>query len=145
MRVTPKLFLALTGACLLAACNDNNPVEISGDASGTYNLRLVGNQPPPYTFNQDATSTDRVTGGSFTVNSDSTYTQTLDFDNTTSGVTTTSSSTCTGTYSQSGGILTFFETTDASQNCGGAYQGSWNGTDQLTFPFFTTTAVFTKP
>ena len=144
MRTKPQAFLAVIGLCLLAACGSDNSTGITGDASGTYTLSFVNTQPPPFIYFQDATTTDRITGGNFTLNSDGSYTQTLDFDETISGTTTTDSSTCQGTFTQSGGNFTFNEVATADGACGGTYSGSWNGNDRFTFSLGGASLVYVK-
>jgi hypothetical protein len=144
MRTKPQAFLALIGLCLLSACGSDS-TGISGDASGSYDLALVNNAPPPYIYFQDATTTDRITGGNFTLNEDGTFTQTLEFDETIVGEgTTTDASTCNGTYTQSGGNFTFTEVDTADGACGGIYSGSWNGDERFTFSLGVASLVYTK-
>ncbi|MGH7603472.1 MAG: hypothetical protein ACRENK_05660 [Gemmatimonadaceae bacterium] len=130
-RNTARTLFALAGVLLFAACTDNNSTGISGDASGTYNLATVNNAPPPVITFQDPTTTETLTGGNFTLNTDGSFSQTLAFDETVSGQTTSNSSTCTGTFSQSGGTIFFSEVTNGDPNCGGNYNGSWDGGDTL--------------
>jgi hypothetical protein len=135
MRFTPKTLVPLLGVLLFAAaCNNLTDLSsITGDASGTYNLSLVGTAPLPFIISSDGTTTDRVTGGNFVLLPDSTFTETLNFDETVSGQVTTTSFTCAGTYSQNGGRLLFTETaTSDANNCGGQYNGSWNGANSLS-------------
>src|SRR3954467_16001999 len=144
MRTKPQAVLAVLGLFLLSACGGDS-TGISGDASGTYNLALVNNNPPPFIYNQDATTTDRITGGSFTLNEDGSFSQTLDFDETIVGEgTTTDSSTCQGTFTQNGGNFTFDEVETADGACGGTYSGSWNGSDRFTFSLGLASLVYVK-
>ncbi|HEY0386497.1 MAG TPA: hypothetical protein VGC64_10820 [Pyrinomonadaceae bacterium] len=143
MRTKPQAFLALIGLCLLSACGSDNSTGITGDASGTYNLTSV-NGSLPYTYFQDATTTDRITGGNFSLNADGTFTQTLNFDETISGQTTTDASTCNGTFSQNGAIFTFSEVATTDGACGGSYTGRWDGTNQFTFALSGAQLVYVK-
>jgi hypothetical protein len=143
MKTKSQAFLALIGLCLLSACGSDNSTGITGDASGSYNLTAV-NGNLPYIYFQDATTTDRITGGNFSLNEDGSFTQTLEFDETISGQTTTDASTCSGTFSQSGGIFTFHETATTDGACGGDYNGSWNGRDTFTFSLGGAALVYVK-
>jgi hypothetical protein len=63
-----------------------------------------------------------------------------------SGQSTTTTSVCTGTYTQSGGNFTFVEASSSTDpNCGFVYGGSWNGSNTFTLAFSAgVQAVFTK-
>jgi hypothetical protein len=137
IRTTSRSLFALAGVLLFAACNDNTTTGINGDASGTYNLALINNAQPPAIIFQDLTipETLTLTGGNFIINSDGTFSETLNIDDTTSSGTTSSSSTCPGTFSQNGGNFTFSETNSGDPNCGATYSGSWDGSNSFSFAF----------
>lgn len=138
MRSTSRTLFALAGVLLLAACMDNSlTTGVNGDASGTYNLALINNSQPPAIIFQDLTipETQTLTGGNFIINSDGTFSETLNIDDTTSSGTTSSASTCPGTFSQNGGTFTFSEANNGDPNCGATYTGSWDGSNTFAFAF----------
>jgi len=51
------------------------------------------------------------------------------------GPTTTGTETCDGTYTRNGNSITFTEVTVANTNCGGVYNGTWEGGDTITVAF----------
>ena len=137
MRVNPKAFLALFGVLLLGACGGDASTGVNGDASGTYTLQSIGGKPLPVTVATSATTTVTFKSGALTVNTDNTFSETLDFDQTdvTSGAVTSGTSTCVGTYSQRGNSFSFSEASSSDPSCGFTYSGSWNGTNAFTINF----------
>jgi len=138
VRTNPKAFLSLLGVLLLGACADNS-TDVTGDASGTYTLVSVSDMPLPYTINQGVES---ITSGTFTINSDATYSETFYLLDTVSGQASTSVVTCGGTFVQDGGSFDFTETATADGLCGGTYSGTWNGSNTFTVSFFPNFVAF---
>ncbi|HEV2017060.1 MAG TPA: hypothetical protein VGQ98_02015 [Gemmatimonadaceae bacterium] len=137
MRTNPKAFLALLGILLLGACGGDASTGVNGDASGTYTLQSINSNPLPYTVATGATTTLTFKSGSLTIGTDNTFSETLDLDenDTASGSTTSTTSTCVGTYSQRGNGFTFSESSSADPNCGFTYGGAWNGSNAFTVTF----------
>ncbi|MGH7652997.1 MAG: hypothetical protein ACREMS_14310 [Gemmatimonadaceae bacterium] len=136
MRTTSRTLFALAGVLLFAACTDNSLAPVNGDASGSYDLSAINDAPPPVVISAPgASTTETLTGGNFTLNTDGSFSETLTFDDTTSGQTTSNSITCNGTFSQSGQNFTFSEVANADQTCGGTYGGAWDGGSNFQFIF----------
>lgn len=135
MRINPRAFFPLLGVLLLGACGGDASTGVNGDASGTYTLRSIGGKPLPLTVSTGPTSTVTFKSGSLTVNTNSTFSATLDLDETVSGTVTSTTSTCLGTYSQSGNNFSFSETASSDPNCGFTYSGSWNGSNAFTLDY----------
>jgi hypothetical protein len=145
MRTNPKAFLVLFGALLLGACGGDSSTGVNGDASGTYAFQSINGNPLPYTVPTGASSTLTFTSGSFTINTGSAFNHTINYDETISGTTTSSSFTCTGTFAQRGNSFTFSEVATSDGNCGLTYDGAWNGTNAVTVTFVPgVTAYYTK-
>lgn len=144
MRTNPKAVLTVLLVLLLGACTDST--GLNGDVSGTYTLRTVGGQPLPYTEpNQDPSDYFTINGGAFTLNSNGNSTETLSYTETVPGQQTNTTSTCFGTYSQSGNTIFVSEPTAANPDCGGTFTASWNGGNNLTLNINTgVDAVFTR-
>jgi hypothetical protein len=135
MRINPKAFIALFGVLLLGACGGDASTGVNGDASGTYNLQSISGNPLPFTVATSTTSTLTFKSGTFTINRDNTFSETLDYDETISGTMSSATSTCVGTYTQRGNSFTFSEAASSDPNCGFTYGGSWNGTNAFTVNF----------
>ena len=147
MRMNPKSLLALFGVLLLGACDSSTAVN--GDASGTYTLQSISGNPLPYTVGTSATTTLTFKSGSLTINTDQSFSETTDFDqtdNSTNPPTVVSgTSTCVGTYAQRGNSFTFSEASSADPSCGFTYGGSWNGTNSFTVNYAPgAAALYTK-
>lgn len=139
MRTNPKAFLALLGILLLGACGGDASTGVNGDAIGTYTLQSISGNPLPFTVSTSATSTATFKSGALTINTDKTFSETLDLDETESSsgspITTSTTSTCVGTYSQRGNSFTFSESTSTDPQCGFTYGGAWNGSNAFTVTF----------
>jgi hypothetical protein len=135
MPVNPKAFLALLGVLVLGACGGDTFTGVNGDASGTYTLRSIAGKPVPLTVSTGASSTVTYKSGSLTMNTGNTFSETLDTDQTVSGVVTSATSTCLGTYSQRGNDFSFSESASADPNCGFSYSGFWDGSNAFTVNF----------
>ena len=137
MRTNPKAFLALLGILSLGACGGDASTGVNGDASGTYILQLINGNQLPYTVATGATTTLTFQAGTLTIGTDNTFSETLDLDefDSATGATTSTTSTCVGTYSQRGNGFTFSESSSTDPNCGFTYGGAWNGSNAFTVTF----------
>jgi hypothetical protein len=147
MRMNPKSVLAVFGVLLLGACDSST--SVNGDASGTYTLQSISGNPLPYTVGTSATTTLTFKSGTLTINTDQSFSETTNFDETDnssgSPVVTSGTSTCNGTYSQRGTSFTFSESASADPSCGFTYGGSWNGTSSFTVNYAPgAAALYTK-
>jgi hypothetical protein len=134
MRTSPKAVFSLVGVLLLAACTDNS-VGVNGDASGTYALSSVSGNAVPFTIAVSPTETQTFKSGSLVINTDGTFSDTFDIDDTNSGQTTSQSIVCTGTFTQRGGTFNFSETATSDRFCGGVFAGSWNGSTTFSVAY----------
>ena len=136
MRVNRKAFLAVLGVLLLSACGGSDATGVNGDASGTYTLRTFGGQLLPYTpAGQNPADFFTFNGGSVTINTDATFSETIVYSETTTGQMNNTTSTCFGTYSQAGSTIFFSEPVAVNPDCGGNFAGTWNGGNTLTLTF----------
>lgn len=135
MRSLVKAIFAVLGVVLVAACNDTTIVN--GDASGTYSLTAINGSPLPVLVAASATDTVVITSGLLTINTDRTFTETLSFDETTGGVTTSKTDVCPGNYSQRGNDFTFDESRTDNPHCGFSYPVRWDGANNVS-AFFNT-------
>jgi hypothetical protein len=133
--MNPKASLALFAVLVLGACGGDSATGVNGDASGTYAFQSLNGNLLPYTVATSTTSSFTFKSGAFTINTGNTFTHTVNYDETISGTTTSSSFTCTGTFSQQGNSFSFSETATADQNCGITYAGTWNGSNTLSITF----------
>ena len=134
MRPNPKAFLAVLGVLLLSACGSDS-TGVSGDATGTYTLNSLNGGAIPYSVTLDPTYTITFTGGNFMISSGGAFSETISYTELISGTTTNTTSTCPGTYTQSGGSFTFSEEASNNPDCGATYTGTWNGSDTFTMAF----------
>jgi hypothetical protein len=134
MRTSPKAVFSLVGVLLLAACTDNS-VGVNADASGTYALNSVSGNTVPFIIPISPTETQTVQSGSLVINTDGTFSDTFDIDDTNAGQTTTQSIVCTGTFTQRGGTFDFNETATTDGLCGGLFRGTWNGSNTFSVAF----------
>jgi len=145
MRTNPKAFLAVLGVLLLLSACRSDPVGVNGDFSGMYTLISISGNLIPFTAPIDTTTSVTFTGGSFTITPGLDFSETIVYEITTSGVTTPTTSTCPGTYTQSGNGFTFTEPlSDTNQDCGGTYFGNANSTTLVVNFALGFQAVFTK-
>jgi hypothetical protein len=135
MRAAPKAFFVVLGVLLLGACGGDSSTGVNADATGTYTLRSINGNLIPYSFPVDATTSVTFTGGNFTINTGSDFSETISYDFTTSGQTTSTTSVCPGTYTQIGTRFTFTEAASNNPDCGAAYTGSWDGSATFTIAF----------
>jgi hypothetical protein len=131
MRTNPKTLLTLAAVVLLAACKDNS-VGVVDAVSGSYSLSSISGFPTPVTLND----TLSVSGGLLTLNTNGTFTESLDYVVTpTAGPTTTQTVNCTGSVGQRGTNFDFSENATADHNCGGNFGGIWDGADAFSVAY----------
>lgn len=145
MRRTTKRFLALVAMAAFSACSDSSGPNES--VTGSYALISINTVPLPVVFFVDQFVTFRITSGNVTLNSNNTFSSSGTYQQTPAGggPTTTATETCAGTYTMTGNAITFTEANSANPNCGGVYNGTWDGANTLTIAFGPTDeAVFRK-
>jgi hypothetical protein len=130
MRTNPKTFLTLAGILLLAACKDNS-VGVVDAVSGSYSLSSISGFPTPVTLD-DSTG---ISGGVLTLNTNGTFSESLDYVLVRSGQSSTITVTCSGNVGQRGTNFDFAETATADRNCGGNYGGSWDGANAFSVAY----------
>jgi hypothetical protein len=130
MRTNPTTLLTLAGILLLAACKDNS-VGIVDAVSGSYSLNSITGIPIPVTLND----TTGISGGVLTLNTDGTFSESLDYVLLRAGQPSTITVTCTGTVGQRGTNFDFSENATTDRNCGGAYGGTWDGADVFSVAY----------
>jgi len=144
MHPTFKRLVAIAAVTLFAACSDSSGPN--ADVTGSYDLITLNGSGLPVVVTFDQFSTFRITGGNVTLNSNNTFSSSGSYQQTfANGQTTTGTETCDGTYTRNGNSITFTEFTVSNTNCGGVYNGTWDGDDTLTVAFDATVqAVFRK-
>ena len=144
MRRNITRLITLAAVTLFAACSDSSGPN--SDVTGSYALITLNGSGLPVVVFFDQNSTFRITGGNVTLSSNGTFTSSGTYQETLAGgQSTTATETCNGTYTRNGNSITFTEVTVASTNCGGVYNGTWDGNDTLTVAFDATVrAVFRK-
>jgi hypothetical protein len=109
--MTPRSIVAgtLLSLVLLAACDDDDTATADTNVAGTYTLQTVNGQAPPATTVEDpGVSRLEVTGGTFVLRADRTYTETLNTRTIlTNGSSTTGTQTEVGTYATNGNTVLF--------------------------------------
>jgi hypothetical protein len=100
-----------------------------------YSLRTVNGSTLPVTVFQSGTYSLRITAGSITINSGTTFSSSVSYTETEAGQTSNTTSVCTGTYTVNGNSVFFSEAFSNNDDCGGDYTGSWNGSNDLTVAF----------
>ena len=145
MRRNITRLIPLAAVILFAACSDDSTGP-NADVTGSYALITLNGSGLPVVISFDQSSTFRITGGNVTLSSNNTFTSSGTYQETlASGQTTTVTETCNGTYTRNGNSITFTEVTVANTNCGGVYNGTWDGDDTITVAFDATVqAVFRK-
>lgn len=144
MRRNIKRLIGLAAVTLFAACSDSSGPNAG--VTGSYALITLNGSGLPVVVFFDQFSTFRITGGNVTLNSNNTFSSSGTYQETvTNGQTTTVTETCDGTYTRNGNSITFTEVTVSNTNCGGVYNGTWDGSNTLTVAFDATVqAVFRK-
>jgi hypothetical protein len=144
MRRNITRLITLAAVTLFAACSDSSGPN--ADVTGSYALITLNGSGLQIVVSFDQFSTFRITGGNVTLASNNTFTSSGTYQETfANGQTTTGTETCDGTYTRNGNSITFTEVTVANTNCGGVYNGTWDGDDTITVAFDATVqAVFRK-
>src|SRR3954468_6501509 len=97
MRITTRSITTAAAALLLAACTDNS-IGVTDAVSGSYSLTSISGFPLPFAL----ADTLSISGGSITLNTDGTFSESLDFVLVNAGQTTTPNITCSGSVGQRG-------------------------------------------
>jgi len=144
MRRTIRGLLGLIAVVAYTACSDSSGPNPA--VTGSYALITINGSGLPVIIYQDAFVVFRINAGNVTLNSNNTFSKSGTYQETlTGGQPTTVSETCTGTYAVNGNSVTFSEATSSTANCGGVYNGTWDGSNTLTVAFDATVqAVFRK-
>ena len=144
MRRNITRLITLAAVMLFASCSDSTGPN--DDITGSYELITLNGSGLPVVVSFDQFSTLRITGGNVTLSSNNTFTSSASYQETlANGQTTTGTETCDGTYTRNGNSVTFTEVTVPNTNCGGVYNGTWDGDDTITVAFDATVqAVFRK-
>jgi hypothetical protein len=133
MRRIARGFLAVAALAVCSACSDSSGPKTSSAWVGSYTLISINGQNLPAVLFANQLVTFTITSGSVTLNSDNSFSTTGTVQQTPIiGQTTTITETCTGTYAMSGNTITFTESGSASSNCGGSYNGTWDGSNSVT-------------
>jgi hypothetical protein len=130
MRGISLMSITLAGVLVLAGCKDNS-VGVVDAVSGSYSLTSISGFQLPVTLND----TVSISGGALTLNTEGTFTESLDYVVTGAAGTTTPTITCNGTVGQRGSNFDFSETATSDQTCGGNFGGVWDGADTFSVAF----------
>jgi hypothetical protein len=130
MRTNPKILLTLAAALVFAACKDNS-VGVVDAVSGSYSLSSISGFPTPVTLND----TLSISGGLLTLNTNGTFSESLDYVVTKAGQTTTQTVVCNGSVGQQGTNFNFSETATPDHNCGGNFPGVWDGANAFSVSY----------
>ena len=130
MRCNSMTLITLAGVVVLAACKDNS-VGVVDAVSGSYSLTSISGFELPVTLND----TISISGGALALNTDGTFSESLNYIVTGVAGTTTPTITCTGSVGQRGSNFDFAETATSDQNCGGNFGGVWDGADTFSVAF----------
>jgi hypothetical protein len=122
--------ITLAGVLVLAGCKDNS-VGVVDAVSGSYSLSSISGFQLPVTLND----TLAITGGALALNTDGTFTESLDYVITGAAGTTTPTITCNGSVGQRGTNFDFAETATSDHTCGGNFGGIWDGADTFSVAF----------
>jgi hypothetical protein len=106
MRRIPRGTIAVA-IFAVAACGGAADTTAPSSIAGTYSLQTVNGQIPPVVLVQDASYKLEILSGSYTINTDNTYSAVASFRETDNGVVTPSTESETGTYSLHGSSITF--------------------------------------
>jgi hypothetical protein len=124
----------LLGTLALGACDDDDlNLIVPFPVTGTFLLQSANGSPLPATIETTASPPLQVLvlSGSIVINSNGTFSNTGSFRQTLSGVVSTFTVNCTGTFSVSGNTITFVEAA-SSANCGDTFTGTQNGNTLTT-------------
>ena len=122
-----RLLMGMLLAVSVSACGDGpSGLTATSGHAGTYTLRTINGQVLPTTIDSDATARLDVASGSVTLRADGTFTDQTEFRLVSGTSTTTETDVITGTYTRTGGTVTF------SPSDGGTYSMSFTGGNTLT-------------
>ncbi len=135
MRKIVRTPFVLAAVVMLPACSDSTGPNRA--VTGNYTLISVNGVLIPVTFSLEQFFTLRITAGTLTLNSNSTFTASATYEQTlvVGGAKTTDTQICTGTYAVNANTVTFTEANSNNANCGGAYIGTWDGANALAVDF----------
>lgn len=127
---------------ITAACGSDSTTSPTSTLPGTYTLKTVNGGSLPYTFSESG-GTFKVNSGTLTITSSS-FTNTFNITQTpTGGAATTATKVCTGTYTVSGSVASFKES--SSTDCGDSYPGTYTAETTITIVYDgSATAVYQK-
>jgi hypothetical protein len=134
------------GLTTFACSGDSTGPGGSGNSvTGTYTLRTINGTPLPVVLAQAPGYLLRITSATLTLNSPNTFSTVGTYQETTGSTTVTVTDTCTGTYTLTGTSIAFSEAFSPNTDCGGNYNGSWDGLRKITVALDATVqAVFEK-
>lgn len=146
MLSTRMRFAAVALGFTLACSGDSTGPGGSGNSvTGTYTLRTINGTAVPVVLAQVPGYSLRIMSATLTLNSPNTFSSVGTYQETTGSTTVTVSQTCTGTYTLTGTSIAFAEAFSANTDCGGDYNGSWDGSRKVTVALDATVqAVFEK-
>jgi len=147
MRATMRTSIAAILIAGTIACSGEStgPGGIDNDLTGTYSLQTINGSPVPVVVFQLPGFSLTVMSGTVTLNSGGSFTGVLTYRQVDGQQTATITETCTGTYTVNGNSVTFSEGVSTGTDCGGTYNGTWDGDDRLTVAYDATLqAVFEK-
>lgn len=133
-RMTRQGFGVFAIAMTLAGCSGDSTGP-RATVVGDYVLISINGSPLPFVLVQIPGYSLRIMSSTLTLNTNNTFSAAVTYQETEAGQTVTVSETCTGTYSVSGNSVAFSEAIASNTNCGGNYNGSWDGDDRLTVAF----------
>ena len=125
----------LLGTLCLAACDDSSDIILVPiSRTGTFILRTANNQILPATIIDSVSPPLRidVLSGSFSINSDNTFSERAALRQSLGGIVTSRTLACAGTYVVTGNTFTFAEA-GPTPDCGHTFSGVLVGTTLRTF------------
>jgi hypothetical protein len=100
----PWRLVALFALPVLTACGDNTGPN--GGIFGTYTLRSIDGVALPWVYFQNGADKEEVSAGTMSLEAGGTYTKTVDFRATRSGVVSTQRLSASGTFTYTGAAIT---------------------------------------
>lgn len=132
-RLVSAAIVAVT--MLAAACGGGDKSTGPTTLEGTYTLKTVNGSAPPVIIAQLGADKVEVLGGSLLMNANNTFSGSTTVRFTESGVVSTETADCDGSFTRSGNAVTFSEDDDVSGDCGGTYSGTFSNGNTLTVNF----------
>ena len=140
-----RLFVATLALALIACGDSTGPGGSNANVTGTYALRTINGTSVPVTLVQIPGYSLRILSATLTLNAPNTFSTIGTYQETEGAVTVTVSETCTGTYTLNGTSIAFSEAFSNNTDCGGNYNGNWDGSRKVTVALDATVqAVFEK-